>query len=402
MPRMGWTIVGVVALAAGCRGKVEVPYPNYVPNEPAASISSENAFADYVAAADMVEAATADFKNYVAFDKKARNKAILLSENGYRKLVAARRKPFEFVFAGREPTVLPPHHVGWRMLGRNFVWRIETALSENRTSAAVEIALAGIQFGMNLCGGSVVDATLGLEIVDECRRAIAPNLENFPVNDLKTLGQGIRQILKARPKFESILAHERLNMLYAVQNVQDAVRDNKIGPLVARLGGNSRDTAKVLQSLREDDTMRRDFFQGFSGEIDQEISAVTHDSQQPFAKIGEPDKERDRPWSTLSLAFFKGGRRLLPMWTASLARTRLLGLHAGLWSTVKATGAAPATIKEGDELSIDPYTGLSFVYKADRAAFRAYSTGEDGKDDGGQSDGSGKTPDLVLETINRR
>ena len=81
-----------------------------------------------------------------------------------------------------------------------------------------------------------------------------------------------------------------------------------------------------------------------------------------------------------------------------LARTRLLAIEAEVLHQIKAAGRAPASLAAlPTALTVDPFTGLPFVYRANGAVYSVYSVGDDQRDDGGETDEGFLRPDLTLE-----
>lgn len=384
---------------AGCGAKEETPYPDYAPKPIVAGPSS--GFRGLVDAAMDAEAAGSAYRTYVSFTSDERSKLKLKLEPALQKLRESLREPVEFQFLPRAPFTPGPNQTGWRLLGRVLNWRIEDACKEGRYSDAIKDVLLATRFGWTLAQGSATDASLGFEIINDSRERFASNLDALKVDDLNTLEAGLAKILGSNPGIDSCLKNEHENMLSAVQFVQDAYKANTLNVLLEKLGPDARAGVKFLSELKQKkDADRLRYFEAFRAEADVELQWQVDQAALPAAKRDSngPRLTGERPWQVFAKHFFTAGRRILPAFDAALARTRLFAINASLRARTIAKGRAPSSLTElKPELLQDPYSGGTFVYRADGLNFKVYSVGPNFQDDGGQTDARFERPDLILE-----
>jgi hypothetical protein len=187
-------------------------------------------------------------------------------------------------------------------------------------------------------------------------------------------------------------------MLLGVQFVQDCRREGDYDGLVKRLGRESRQAAAYLKNLGEKERP------GYFDTLDAAVESYAEHAQ---SEAGKPRNER-QDWSVpdgfnLYSRFFNAFcgtvGPMMDMADSCLAKTRLLAVSAWASARSKSSGQAPANLKPlGPQVSLDPYSGGPLVYHAAGPDFRVYSVGENGRDDGGDSDETGDGPDLVLES----
>lgn len=399
----GWLLALVLA-AVGCRAPEPPAYPTWatdpVPYTP--SPESGNAFDGYVLAAQQADEATARYRDRVSFTPGQRDAMIAACGPAVTTLRRSSRLPMDFRFSPTRPFTAPPHQRGWRALGRVLTWRVGMACAQGSYDAAIEDFLLATRFGFDLTGGGATDADLGLTIVNDARRALAPSLPAMGAGQLARLAQGVESAARRRPPMERMLTNERQNMLLAVQAVQDAYRDESLAEFAKRLGPEARDAVVYLNDLRGKDPAERvAYFQGFAEEVDLELAWL-----RQRLELSVRDREAEsapayrelRPWRRFSRHFFRAPRPLLETNDATRARTRLLVLEAELLRRTKASGRAPARVPTDlVRWNVDPFTGRPFVYRAEGKQFLIYSVGSDLKDDGGATDETFSAPDLRLE-----
>lgn len=358
-------------------------------------------FDAYASAALIAQAEAPQYITRVFFTPDRRRAAI-------EKTAAAQRLVERGAFMGGEFHFSPtpvfedhPYHAGWRLIGRTLVWRIEDALKTRDDSKAVQLTIIATRFGFDLCGGGATDASLGMAIVDEARRAIAPALERMQSSDLLALSSGIREALERKPELAETLANERQNMLMGVQAVQDAYRDKDLDKLSDELGIDVQSGVDYLRSMsRSDGPKRSAYFQAFAAEASLMSAQFEVAANLPAQKRGEYDDEPkgERPWRKFAKQFFRTAPPLLDLHDATIARSRLLVLEAGLLAQVKRLRRAPKDLSAyAQEICQDPYTGKPFIYRSNGAEYRVYSVGSNYQDDGGVTDESYTAPDLKLE-----
>lgn len=393
--------LGLGFVLAGCGSKVAPPYPVWASPPPRSDIRGTGTMFDcYASAALKVQADASQYTTRVFFTPDRKKAAIEKVEPALAMVIQGTKLPSEFKFSAQPPFEANPYQPGWQLLGKVLVWRIEDAVEQNDGAKAVSLTLTATQFGFDLCGGGATDASLGLSIVDEARRAIAPALERFQSSDLLALAAGIEAAMKRRPPIVTTIRNERENMMMAVQTVQDAYRDQTLNSLVKELGPDVQSAVDYLDGLRPKDAKSRPaYFEGFVAEAESEVRNTESAAQQPTAKRQKPDKRtEERPWRKFAKQFFRTLMPLLALNDATTARTRLLVLEARALAQVKRANLAPKDLSfMSSDVATDPYTGDPFVYRADGDEFRVYSVGSDFRDDGGDTDESFTSPDLKLE-----
>ncbi|MCA1946876.1 MAG: hypothetical protein LDL55_02010 [Armatimonadetes bacterium] len=413
-----------VALAA-CGRREPPPYEVwFVPEQPPApSAPSSNAFDGYAKAALDVEAQAGDLLRLSSFPTKDRRRALEVCSGPLARLAASTRLPCEFRFTAVEPPNVPFYHRGWTLLGKALVWRIQDAAGAGDTAKAAEWTVVATRFGLDLCGGGAMDATLGLTIVDEARQAMLPFVPRMQASEMETLAQGLRQALARLPGPQRLAANEQKSMFAGVQAVQNAFRDNRLEQLEEWMGSPVKPAIQHLKELRsKDPDLRVRYFRGFAKEAVEEARWIERVASVPGRKrrdVPPPAFEKERPWRRFASALFttlrplygvhggllsaeggflEDGRLRLGLMDATIARTRLFALHLLFTAEVRRTGAAPRTLGEAPaDLATDPFTGERFVYRADGPDFVVYSVGADLRDDGGQTDETAREPDLRLE-----
>jgi hypothetical protein len=319
------------------------------------------------------------------------------------RLREATRGEFVFVLEPREPGDPAPARAGWRLLGRAMAWRTEDLAKAGRYDEAISWGLAAMKFGYDLTGGSAIDASLGFAIVDDAREALAPFLPRMGAGQLGHLGEGVARVWRGRPSLADAAANEYRQMRLAVGRVQDMFRKGDLEPLGAWMGPEAREALAALGRLeRRPPAEQAKFFADWGAEAEQEKRAVVERAGLRLAERPEMPRPVDagRPWAELSRAFFGGMRPLLGQADMSSARTQLLALHALVLRDLKARRSAPPSL-DGypEDLIQDPFGRGRFVYRSDRQEYVLYSVGPDQRDNGGESDESGMTPDVVLAGV---
>ncbi len=309
----------------------------------------------------------------------------------------------EFVFAPRAPFEASPYQQGWRLIGKSYLWQVEDACLLGDYDAAIRAAVRATEFGFTLTGGGATDASLGWTIVNESRKALAPSMERMSPEQLRALSAGIKNALLRKPPAERVFENEYQNMLLAVQQVQDAYRDQDFREIESNLGVDVSSAIDYLRQMKPKDREERPaYFDGFAKEAHAERDWLIRSASIPLERreeeVGSPAREGFRPWRRFARQFFQTCRPLLATEDKGLARTRLFILECELLRQVKKAGFAPQNLNAfTPAIAEDPLTGRPFVYRSRGGVFAIYSVGEDLKDDGGQSDETYGAPDLRLE-----
>jgi len=218
----------------------------------------------------------------------------------------------------------------------------------------------------------------------------------------------MKNAMSALPPFDQVIGNERIQMLQAVQFVQDCYQKDDFAPLDDNLLNEVRDATTFLKQLKKDDRSKRPaYFEDFAHEVDQYCDWARRQSAVPTAKRPDPaDKKAgmklaaDRPWRRFSKQFFTTLQPMQDKLDATVARTRLLILSSELMRQARVAGIAPKTL-DGftKELTIDPYVGVPFRYHPAGMDFKIYSAGPNFQDDQGETDSIYTAPDLTLERL---
>lgn len=359
-----------------------------------------NAFDAYAAAALEAETLGGSDLTRVSFTNELRRKAMAKVAQPLAKLESATSRTCEFRYTARPPFERAPFQSGWRLLGRCLVWKVQDAVALEQWDVAARAAVRAIKFGFDLTGGSATDASLGLTIVNEARQAIAPSLSRMDSSALSTLSVGAAPWVKVRPDLGPMIRNEHAQMLQGVQFVQDAYRAKDLSVLSKNMGSDIKNAVDYLKQMEKKDTeLRPDYFAGFAAEADARAEWLERMAKLPMAQRSQgPTLQDERPWRRFSKQLFEGADPIVRVMDATLARTRLLVIEAQIIRQLKAKGTAQRDLSGfSGELAIDPFTGETFQYRADGAMYSVYSVGANKVDDGGETDESFTTPDLLLE-----
>lgn len=391
-----WVGLGIF----GCKPLPAPPYANWYASIAKSAPRADSAYQVYVDAAIAAERLPKDDLNRVSFTPGQRRRIAKALESVIGPVVRETRR-CEMPPRVFGPSEAPAHQRGWRLIGRALAWKVEDHLVQGESEQAIRTGLAAFRFGFALAGGSASDAALGYQIVDDARAALAPALLTFSPVDLTRLINGMSDVLRHRPSLDRLLENERGAMRAAVQFVQDAYRADDFDALELQLGPDAREPIRYLKDLRRRDGADRvRYFEGFAAEIEPEIDLLSERAKRPAEARGPwpaPSSEA-RPWKRLARHFFRTGRPLIEMDDRVTARTRLFILNALVLRSIKETGAAPKSLSIFPaDLTRDPYTGRPFRYAAAKAEYRLYSIGSDLRDDGGETDELGLSPDMTVD-----
>lgn len=364
--------------------------------------TSENAFPAYVSAAEEAERLGANFLTRVYFTSGMRRTALADLRGPLNVVESASSKPCSPTFSPRDPFEAAPYQAGWRLIGRCLVWKIQDAVALEQWDEAVRVAAIAMKFGLDLTGGSASDASLGFALVNEARGALSPSLEHMDPEALGHLSRRVATVLESHKGLSTMIDHEHQQMLHAVQYVQTVYRSRDFDSLRKKLGSDVRNAVDYLEAMVEEDGEKRPaYFEGFAAEVEEQVRWLHEVERQPHSKrkaVGEPKLAAERPWWRFSKHFLQAANPLLTVRDRTLARTRLLAIEAEALHQIKAKGRAPANLAGLERsVTVDPFTGMLFVYRANGSMYSVYSVGEDLRDDGGETDEGFQVPDLRLE-----
>ncbi len=398
---IGFALLGLVVVS-GCSSRPEIAYAEWL-RAPRSSDVANGRYELYAKAAIMAESAAPRYLSTVAFTPGKREACLKDIGPALKTLSeGASRSELGFRFSPQKPFETPELVAGWRLLGRGLVWKTEQAVKTQDYDAAVRCSVLATRFGLDLIGGGAMEASLGMVIADEARRAIAPALPRLNPKQLTALHEGITKCVSGIPDLNVTIDNERLNMLAGVQSLQDSYRAEEWDKLVKLMGPDVRTAVDKLKQMRSDDpTAAVAFFKGLADEAEAEARYAEKLAAVPTLgrkDIPEPILNGSRPWRRFARHFVGTLRPLLKQFDATLARTKLLVLETRLQEVARANGRYPKNLADwGKDVASDPFTGQPFAYRADGGDCRVYSVGEDLSDDGGQTDESFSAPDLRLE-----
>lgn len=408
MDRRVLSLFVLVSLASGCKREPEIPYTSWIENAPMPeSTSVKTAFEGYSKAARDAEALAGNLAERISISPTLRAKLETKLEPAVNELRnASKRKTLGFRFVPSSPSDPPVQARGWALLGRSLTYRISNNAKVGNLDKAIDDTLVATKFGFDLLAGSAIEASLGMTIVDDARRALTPYLNKLGAGQLGKLNEGMAEILAGKPSITVTLENERLNMRVGVQRIQDAYRDRDFSAIRAEIGP---DIEKAIAHLNNDvrpngDAARLKYFKGFAEEVDKitrfwiDEVALPADKRHRNEK-GDPQLPltKERPWRRFARHLTATCEPLIKQYDSTLARTRLFTLEAALAKAVKVQGYAPQDLSKFNAYATDPFNGHTFAYRRDGKSYRVYSVGADFQDDGGQTDASFSHPDLTIE-----
>lgn len=412
MPRCGnhgWLpFAGLAILLTGCSAPPPPQFEVWAPQEAAyaPSPNSGNAYDGYVVAAREAESLAGELSAYVSFAGKHKSSLMKRIAPAVQKMRKAADLSCDVRFVTPTPFAPAPNHSGWRLIRYSLIWQLEEAVAKGDFDSAIGLVVVATKIGFDLTGGAAADADLGLQYVDEARRTIAPYIQDLSQVQLSRLTTGLKKALGALPTFDRIAQNEGKNYRRAIQWVQDNYQGNKFEEIDSVLGTSVRDAVTYLKQVRKDDTQKRPaYFQGFADEAEQVVDWQTAQAALAVVKR-KADKDmplaKERPWRRFSASLFTTLRPILSRYDATLARTRLLILTGEIHRQIKAARKAPSSLSAfSQDLTIDPYSGQLFKYRANNMEFFIYSVGSNFQDDQASTDSTYSVPDLTLETSRR-
>lgn len=401
MDGLKWIGLGAIALMAGCGQRTPPPFPDYAEPGPRVSLSA-NAFQDYIAASELAERSAERYLTRVSFTPGQKEALVKLVSPAMNRVASAGGKQAVFPFEPMRPFESQPHRQGWRLIGQGMAWRITDLVEQGNDREAVRWTMIATRFGFDLTGGGATDAALGFTIVDEARAALLPALSRLDAATSAELAAGLDRALKRRPDLGQSVEYERLNMRMAIQDIQDAYQKSDFALFREKLGPDIQPAIVYLRDLRpKDATERTAYFDSMADEADAwaaYFSELANRNARQRESAKPPELQDSRPWRRWSRFFFRASEDLFPMQDRTIARTRLMGLHAWIRAQRIKSGSYPATLGGAPEnLQIDPHTGSAFAYRTAAGQYRLYSVGADFRDDGGETNETFSSPDLKIE-----
>ena len=367
--------------------------PSYTPHA-----NSENAFDAYALAAEDAERLGKSSLDRVFFFPDQKTTVIKEIASCVKEVTRATKLNCEFKFVPHKPFKPVPYQAGWRLIGRVYQWNTENACTAGDYDTAITNMVVGTKFGFDLTGGGATDASLGLAIANDLRRAIATYLSKMSPSQLDRLARGIKDAMMRKPSITDTLKNEHENLLQSIQFVQDSLKGEDLKPLQTNLGPDVNEAIRFMDQIRSNPKKRNAFMEELAKACEEEFSSVQHDTSLPYSKRTKSTTEVNGQWKKLPKHILGTTRPLIEMNDASVARTKLLVLYAEILKLGKEGKPYPESLDVfTKDLTIDPFSGGSFLYHADQAEFSLYSVGKNGRDDGGDTDETFTFPDLRLE-----
>lgn len=361
-------------------------------------LAGTGAFASYVELSKTTQTLAPEFIKRVAFTDSMKTKVVKTLAPVLAGLEKATREQCDYPDRIQGAFDVDPDSPEWRLIGHALAWRIASAVEAEDWANAVSWTIVATKFGFDLTQGDAQSATLGFAIVSDARKALAPALERMPSQNLASLSQGIVNALSRFKGLAGTVEHEKTRMLYGVQFIQDCRKNKNYALIDDELGRTVSQATTYLRDM--DEKHRPEYFEGFA----REASAYADhwktevEKPRPERKAWE-EPSGNRPWKRFSKAFCSSIEPLLDISDAAITKTRLLAINAWALSRSKSTGQAPANLDGFKPIvKTDPFSGQAFIYSASGSDFKVYSVGEDGKDDGGDADGTSTGQDIVLES----
>jgi hypothetical protein len=216
------------------------------------------------------------------------------------------------------------------------------------------------------------------------------------------LAEGLTNAVQGKPSLKVTIEHEHTRMLQGVQYIQDAYANDRFDEILKNMKEDVRDGIAFLRDLKGQDAKKRPgYFEGFAKEAHEEARWLTSVADLPATQRkteAPPNLAQVRPWKSFAKQLFSATEPLLKIQDSTMARTRLAILTCEILRQVKSAQTAPKDLSAfPKELTLDPYTGRNFAYRASGPIFDVYSLGLDGIDNAGDTDESFFAPDLRLE-----
>ncbi len=393
-----------IVCLAGCHSAPIAEYAKFA--EPANSYvpasGSENAFDLYAQTADSVERVAGKHLTRVWFTPGQKQDAQKLLEPYVHKVEAAERHACNFQFSPKGPFDRTRYQRGWRLIGWCFYWDIQDACAAGDFDKAVRTTVLATRFGFDLTGGGAVDASTGLHIVDDARKALAYYLGRLSPSQLRALEEGVKAAINGKPPISQTISNERSDTMQAIQTLQEQYRDGKLDRFVDEFGSDVREPISYLKDLQPTDPKRAQFFKSFADYADENVAYAKKLAETPAIgrdKVVKPVMPTDHPWRRLAKYFVHAPIPLIKLNDITTARTRLLIIEAELTRRQKLHMGLPNDLSGFlPSITIDPYTGNPMIYVSDHVDdYKVYSVGADCVDNGGQTDSAFLQPDLKLE-----
>lgn len=377
-----------------------MPYPVYAEiEEPYTPVSgSQNAFDNYCLAAKYTQENAQQFIDRVFFTEELKNQAIEAVGPALTLVRSGTANQSEYVHRAGDIFEPHPYRPAWALLGKCLNWQTERQANSGEYSDAIETARITLRFATDLMGGDASDMTLGVELARDARLNIAKHMVSMSDQQLARWETILTEALNRMPDPVQTLRNEEKIMLLGVQYVQDRYVEGKSSTLIDRLGASVDRSVRHLESMKSDKD-RAAYFENFAQEARNQVAYEIQRISKPHILQPEGfEPQGERPWRRLTPHLFAGPAQIVDMYREHIVRTRLLMIDAGLRAKKKAGNSLPENLESWGSHAIDPLTGQHFEYHVAASEHKLYGLGENGRDDGGETDRSGWSPDVVPES----
>jgi len=410
MPRIGVLILGALLCLAGCRSKEEVKFSSWSPEASAKPITGS--FAKLVQIGEAVEQAarskafykgkpTPPITTRTAFFDKEKKQANAIIGSNKSSLIGLVGAKIEFQY---QPVGLgePPLYLrGVRLIGESMLWDMEDAIAAQQPDLAIQRCGQLTRLGSQLLGGGAYEASLGISLMDRARATLAPELGQLGAGQLGVLAKLISGSISGRPALTDCLENETSNMLLALQQAQDLAKTRDFKKLEDKLGKSTHDEVALLDSVSRDLSKVASVFDWIGEDIQARGKWHVDQMRKPNSDVSPPALKSRKNWRVMYRYFASNLDSLAPYVKKCAARTQLFMLECYLRQKVKLKTPLPTSLDVFSTQAVrDPFTGKPFYFKSGAGEFKVYSAGSDGIDDGGESNESFDSPDLVLESKN--
>ena len=413
MPRTGssYLVALTVVFLAGCKNHAHVEFTKWTAVNSQSRTSVTEASAKLVSAGSAVDqrakaSAKPDSKGKPTSPITTRTTFFPKQKSEARKIIAGSKKDalaaaalidrMDYVPTGLDQP--QPYLGGIRLIGSSLIWDIEEALSNHDYDKAIPACGQATQLGFALMSGGAYEASLGASFINQARQKMIPILGNLSGLQLGKLGSVLQKSSAKRPSLQVAVENERDNMLLGLQQVQDAFEKNRPESLQERLGSSAKDTIDMLQSLEKDQEKGKALFDWIGNDITARTEWYLKLLKNPSSAGLQPKKDETKSKLMIYRYFGSSIENLVPMLQLTYCRTQLFVLECYLKQKLKMGKDLPDSLaKFSRAATIDPFTGEPFYYKASGSSYMLYSAGEDGVDNGGTTDSSGRSRDIQLE-----
>jgi hypothetical protein len=416
MPRIGLLLISVLTgcVLVGCRKPEPVDFQTWSPVKDQSRMSLDSPFGKLVIAGEALDDAAVAIAPRNKKGLKTNPLTVRVSffpeqKRDARNLMAPfRSKVLTLVNQGvtidYSPIGLAPsprYLHGLRLIGLSLIWDIDEAIKAGKPENAIKGCTMATKFGAILMNGAAYEATLGAYLVDQARLKMIPLLPSLGAGQLSSLASGMQRAFQPRPNLAKTVANEGANMLLGIQQVQDAYTGKKLDDLQKTLGTSTKETLNSLRALQEKPEKAKSVFDWVGNDIRAKIAWTTKKEASPRDAGAPPTLETRSNWKMLHRYLATNLDNLLPQLQATCARTQLFIIECYLRQRVKMDQLLPKNLNSfSASARRDPFTGEDFFYHAGPKEFLLYSAGEDGIDNGGETDTTFKSPDMKIEVKN--